>query len=116
MDEFTAAYVKCAIWNGVDDDDVPLDTRFSSKDLAPDTVAAMVSDCARFQANNADDIEGRNSQAGYDFWLSRNHNGAGFWETSDWPEAAGKRLTESCREFGECHLYVGDDGKLHHQS
>ena len=51
-------------------------------------------------------------RVGHDLWLTQNRHGAGFWD-GDWPEEIGERLTEISKKFGECHLYVGDDGKIY---
>jgi hypothetical protein len=48
----------------------------------------------------------------HDFWLTRNHHGAGFWD-GDYPEPLGKQLTELAHSYGECELYVGDDSKIY---
>jgi hypothetical protein len=50
--------------------------------------------------------------AGHDFWLTRNGHGAGFWD-GDLSEDVGNALTEAAKKFGECHLYVGDDGQIY---
>ena len=34
-----------------------------------------------------------------------------FWD-GDWP-ANGDRLTEISKVYGECNLYIGDDGKVY---
>lgn len=53
------------------------------------------------------------ARAGHDFWLTRNGHGVGFLDRDELSEADQKRLTEASKEFGECYLYVGDDGKLY---
>jgi hypothetical protein len=112
LDDFTRAYVDCALWSECDGSDIPLDCRYSADDIDPDALSAMVADCLRFQTENATDIDGRDECAGYDFWLNRNGHGAGFWD-GDWPDRAGMRLSVHSKDFGECHLYVGDDGKVY---
>lgn len=123
LDEFTKAYIACALWSSTDDD-VPLDTNYDIDDIALRTLERMKTDCAAFQRENGPLIVAANylsklshgstheGMAGHDFWLTRNHHGAGFWD-GDWSEPAAKILTTSCHEFGEINLYVGDDGKLH---
>lgn len=86
------------------------DLGFSVEDIDADTLAKMVADCARFQAEN-DLSEGTDKRAGHDFWLTRNGHGAGFWD-GDWPET-GDTLTEACKAYGEVYLYVGDDGRIY---
>ncbi len=111
MDVFTQQYIKTALWSSTDDDDMPLDEH--PEDLAEETLVKMEADCAKFQRDNAADLEGADlEKAGHDFWLTRNGHGAGFWD-GDWPEEIGKRLTEACKKFGESTLYRGDDGRIY---
>jgi hypothetical protein len=115
VDDFTEAYIECALWSTNDESDAPLDDNYGEGDIDPATLAEMVADCERFQAENADDIAtypgGRGRcevMAGHDFWLTRNGHGAGFWD-GDWPEDSSKRLDKACEAFGEYHLYVAGD-------
>ena len=116
IDRFTRAYVECALWSSTDESTpqggVPLDKNYTITDLDPDTLAAMVQDCQKFQEENAADIAGECDRAGHDFWLTRNGHGAGFWD-GDWPDDSGGRLTEASKKYGEFNLYVGDDGLIH---
>jgi hypothetical protein len=113
MDKFTEAYVECALWSTNDESDPqggdPLDKNYSVEDINPDTLAWMEADCKRFQEENATDIVGREEQAGHDFWLSRNHHGAGFFD-GKWG-AVGDILQERAEAYGEVCLYV-EDGKI----
>ena len=122
MDEFTRAYIEAALWSSTDNADdsggEPLDKNYGMEDIDPATLHQMMDDCAKFQEENGDDIDNAcltrsqysdREQAGHDFWLTREGHGAGFWETFDWEEEAGKRLTQASKEFGSFYLYVGDD-------
>jgi len=115
-DRFTRAYIACALWNTNDESDesggVPLDDNYDPDDIDPATLARMFDDCARFQEENARDIDLDVEQAGYDFWLTRNGRGTGFWD-GDWPEDAGERLTEACKGYPTFDLYVGADGVIY---
>lgn len=117
LDEFTRAYMVCALWSTNDESTPsggePMDANYDITDIEEKTAAVMIADCAKFQAENAEDIEGRASQAGNDFWLTREGHGAGFWETPDWPEEAGKRLTAAAKAFGEFPLFA-ENGKIYH--
>jgi hypothetical protein len=108
MDEFTAAYIECALWSSNDETDeqggAPLDANYCADDIDPATLATMVEDCRRFQEQNAELIRADLVRAGHDFWLTRNHHGAGFWD-GDWPED-GATLTEHCKAYPEVSLYV----------
>lgn len=109
LDMFTTAYVEAALWSSTDDICQPLDRNYSVADIAPTTLAVMVADCAKFQSEN-DLSECGDSQAGHDFWLTRNGHGAGFWD-GDWPET-GDALTEAAKAYPVVELYVGDDGRI----
>jgi len=82
----------------------------------------MEADCAKFQADNAEILAGVDipaardleNRAGHDFWLTRNHHGAGFWD-GDYQEPEATILTNASHAFGEFNLYIGDDGKVHGQ-
>jgi len=111
LDRFTESYIEAALWSSVDDGGNPLDSQFFIDDLAPDTLAKIIDDCKRFQYNHAALITDE-KQAGHDFWLTRNHHGAGFWD-GDWPEPSASTLTAASHGFGSFDIYVGDDGLLY---
>jgi len=117
MDEFTKQYLITALWSTNDESTPqggePFDKHFSASDRAPETLAKMQADCKKFQEENAEDIQADLSQAGHDFWLTRDFHGSGFWD-GDWPEPAATRLTDASHKFGEFNLYLGDDKKIHH--
>lgn len=118
VDEFYNAYIEAALWSSTDDDGEPLDRYDYEIDAG--TLAKMRSDCERFIAENRPFLAanlvrtryGMLAQAGHDFWLTRHSHGCGF-DDGDWREPAANVLTNSARSFRECHLYVGDDGKIH---
>lgn len=112
IDKFTRAYIECALWSSTDDKDEPLDKNYSLYDLAPETLQEIIVDCLAFQETFAPlladlDVE----QCGHDFWLTRNHHGAGFWDRG--LGEIGTKLTEAAHAYGSCDLYVGDDGKVY---
>jgi len=112
MDEFCEAYVAAALWSTNDESDgVPLDENYGPEDISEETLNEMQKDCERFQEDAGDRIDGREGQAGHDFWLTRNGHGAGFWD-GDWPEH-GDALTDVSQDFGNVWLHVEDDGKIY---
>lgn len=119
LDLMFAAYVECAVWAGSDwssDSDgnpTPLEaTGYSADDVAEETAVAMRADVEAFAAANAGDLAGMDSgQAGHDFFLTRNHHGAGFWDRG--LGEIGDRLTAAAHAYGESDLFVGDDGQLY---
>ena len=119
LDQFTLAYIEAALWSSTDDKDVPLDSNYSISDIADETLAVMVADCALFQSDHGTGIQESYArggdgpiQAGHDFWLTRNHHGAGFWD-GDWAEPFASQVTDACHNYGEVNLYIGDDGKIY---
>jgi hypothetical protein len=104
LDTFTTAYIECAVWSSTDDTGEPLDNL--DLEIHPETVDQMVKDCQDFQAAAGELIDDNLSQAGHDFWLTRNGHGAGFWD-GEWPEH-GDTLTKLAKSFGPVELYVDD--------
>lgn len=118
MDEFTRAYVTCALWSSTDDDGEPLDSGRDEDDIAPETLKAMAEECDDFQVYAAKWLSKAyatpnygESQAGHDFWLTRNGHGAGFWDRG--LGKIGDELTKAAKTFGSVDLYIGDDEKIH---
>lgn len=139
LDAFTQGYVEALFFTeeeslaeqaGEDGGDAPY-SQASLKgfeDLAPSTLAIIIDDCATFQRLCADDLAlaydvdkyGAATQAGHDFWLTRNHHGAGFWD-GDLPKELGERLTGACKAgnrhaedgFDEISVYLGNDGRVY---
>lgn len=122
FDEFLQSYIECSLWSSVDSEDNPLDSEYDTEDLAQETLDKMRKDCSKFIESITEKnlvpsynppiyTDYTSSQlAGHDFWLTRNRHGAGFWARG-LPE--GDKLTEIAEQFGECNLYVGDDGKIY---
>lgn len=116
MDKFTTAYIEAALWSSTGNSDDSggrlLDDNYGIEDLAPETLASIIEDCKAFQDAHEEDIEFDLEQAGHDFWLTRNHHGAGFWD-GDWPDDVGAILTEASHAYGSVDLYIGDDGLIY---
>lgn len=123
-DAFTRAYMECSLWSSTDESGINLDDMHDLQDIAPDTYAQMIVDCVKFQGENmrmlqaaykrGNRINGEEytaSNAGHDFWLTRNNHGAGFWDRGI--GESGNTLTKACEAFGNVDLCIGDDGKIH---
>lgn len=114
IDRVLNAYAVCALWSSVDDEGEPLDGLYTLDDIASKTWQAMREDVIAFCVIHKPLIEAAgldDEQVGHDFWLTRNHHGAGFWDRNlgEW----GEKLTKAAHSFGEVDLYVGDDGRVH---
>lgn len=116
-DAFLRGYVAAALWSSTDNDDSPLDQDHDYFDLPEETIVAMKEDCDDFRnfcKENGNMLDGIDeSQAGHDFWLTRNGHGAGFWDRG--LGALGEKLSTACKPYGSVWLYVGDDGKIYCQ-
>jgi hypothetical protein len=111
--------------SSTDDNGTNFDSgEYSDTEFADEAIAKIKSDCAKFETlgvaafnsfnDSSDDYPINPSQfhVAHDFWLTRNHHGAGFWD-GDYPEPLATKLTELAHSFGEQNLYVGDDGKFY---
>lgn len=120
LDSFTQGYVECMFFTGHGD------LAYATfADLAPETLAKIIEDCAAFQEladkslQLAYDYAPSNydaAHAGHDFWLTRNGHGAGFWDRGFGDlrtDTIGGRLSADAKSFGSCDPYCGDDGKVY---
>lgn len=117
--ESFAQYVETALWSTVatrtdeeNEEPEPLDSWADGDDIDESTRADMFADVVTFVAGCWRDLRGIDaSQVGHDFWLTREHHGAGFWDRG--LGDVGDRLTDAAHSFGGCDLYVGDDGRIY---
>jgi hypothetical protein len=121
LDQFTKAYIDCALWSSTDDNDEPLDA--GNHELSNETITSMIQDCKSFQEDNETvlaywyvECGESEDRAGHDFWLTRNGHGAGFWDR--WNSATdegkiGKALTDASHTYESCDLYLGDDDLIY---
>jgi hypothetical protein len=89
---------------------------FSREDIDPDSLIKAYTDIREFirlagdvAVNEALEEKGL-EQLGHDFWLTRNHHGAGFFDHSYEHE---KELMSAAHTLKEVDLYLGDDNKLY---
>lgn len=111
LDTFTQAYVEALFFT----EDEQLGDAGCFASLAPVTVKRIIADCEAFQLSAACAAVAHDhdpSDAGHDFWLTRNGHGAGFWD-GDWPEPEGSALDAEAKKFGSVDVYVGDDGLVY---
>jgi hypothetical protein len=123
---FFRQYVETLLWCGVltygpdgltPDHDLDLDV----DDVPPSILAQLREDCDAFWSEFGERIEAiatehdRNfpdwlaSQAGHDFYLTRNRHGAGFWD-GDWPAPLSHHLTVGSHAYGPESLHTWEDG------
>jgi len=110
-------YLQTALWSENDDEGDPFNTNYSTDDIHPATLAAMVSDWRSFK-DHATSLgllgEDPDERAPHDFWLSRGGHGTGFFAYPEYyGEEQAKALQQLAKRYGEYNLLVGDDGMIH---
>lgn len=135
IDEFTYGYLEAAFWT--EEERLQEDAKEHGIPLKcdpkhfPDVIGfinaedlkQVAEECKDFQSNSGGDLKlyadafadyreeyGPEEKAGHDFWLTRNHHGAGFWDRG--LGELGDRLTAACRIYGGSDLYLTDDGEF----
>ena len=113
LDIFLEAYLDALEWTEVHSDNPDLR---DSLGFSSELLEMAKNDCEAFLAANGDIPDDLLSQAGHDFWLTRNGHGTGFWDRPEiWGSNASK-LTDLCGHgtgFSEFWVYLGDDNLIH---
>ena len=111
LETFTAAYIKAMYFSDTGDEGQPP----SDAELSEEAQLDIEADCRSFWrrfgcyvtteicTNAFDDSV---SQAGHDFFFTRNGHGCGFWE-DEWPETYRDMLAAAARGYGELNLHLG---------
>jgi len=107
-----SAYVEAMLWSSVDDNDIPLDYIADIDALDIDARAKVYRDCADFLMHPKvrDELDSgvwSAEQLGHDFWVTRNHHGAGFWDRGK--SGLGDELTKIAERYGEQNPWVYAD-------
>lgn len=113
-----------------DNDGVPLDKNYTINDFDQRSLENLYSDFQQFveivepeitekvgsQWDSIDDfydlMQPSENQTEYDYILTRNHHGAGFWD-GDWVFEVSEILASAASCQPEFSAYVGDDGKIY---
>lgn len=118
---FVQGYLKAVFWTDASPDSEEELRDLGYSDLAHKALQTVVNECQNFEANAAPLLtlaysrDGYSEErAGHDFWLTRNHHGAGFWDRDEIDAGdLGDKLTKIAHSFGDAYLMVGDDGKAY---
>ena len=121
LDAFTQGYIEAMFFTADEELNEP---RF--EELSESAMTILITDCLTFQERAGRSLATAYAagyepeQAGRDFWFTRNGHGVGFWSrdlltdlTPQEPMVISDHLTEEADRFGECDLYLGDDGELY---
>lgn len=118
-------YLLCADWA-----DSPEDSLEWTSEFSDDAKVKAFEDCQQLFLNiqlcqtNVGDSQYQSinlssektlEQLGHDLWLTRNNNGAGFWDGKPefWSDEDGEKLTEyTHKNFCELSLWLNDDTQV----
>jgi hypothetical protein len=114
LETFRDAYCDAAVWTEIYDptgegQGTPLDSiGFDRDDFTAEALELITADCEDFISSEIRLLAGLEvSQAGHDFWLTRNGHGAGFWDRGH--GRIGDELAEACRPYGKAYVHVIGD-------
>jgi hypothetical protein len=113
LDFTEAAYVRTALWSSTDEHAEPLDSTYDAESIYD--LPGFLESLHDFLAEpDVAEILARHGisrqQAAGDFWLTRNHHGAGFLDRGLGKD--GQTLTDAADAYGECTLMPGDQEPL----
>jgi hypothetical protein len=125
LDEFTKAYIDCALSSSTDEDGEPFDANWTVEQFTQRAIREMINDCVAFRsipqvskalkAVSGEPYNYPDENAGHDFWLTRNGHGVGFWDRG--LGDLGDTLTAHSHSFGACYIYgVTEDGDEHNDN
>lgn len=94
-------YLHTALWTE------ELDRDFDTTDFAPSAIDSAKKDIDLFIEKSGKLLELiDDEQIGHDFWLTRNHHGAGFWDRG--LGEVGDQLTKIAQEFKEKNVWKSE--------
>ena len=110
-EEILNSYLHTALWAETGDNEEPLDYNYDVDDFSEEALDTAKCDLVSFFGLAKELISDHNEEnVAHNFWLTRNHHGAGFWD-GDYKH--GDELTKIAEKFSTLHPYVGDDNKIY---
>lgn len=104
------SYLDCAMWSSIDINEENTQGNFdgftvydfpdSERNKAKFDLDSFIADAKKI---GIDCYQLGINQVAHDFWLTRNHHGAGFWD-GDYPDDIGEKLTDIAHSYSEKHL------------
>lgn len=125
-----AALAETILFCECDDDGVPLDANYRIEDFDKESLDKLYNEYQKFVSvvekqiteeigDNWDCIDDfydlaqpTLNQTEYDYILTRNSHGAGFWD-GDWAPEVSEILADAARSQHKFTAYVGDDEKIY---
>ena len=119
------ALAETLLWSEIDENGKPLDLNYTIQDFDEDSLNRLYIKFEKFKEQVTEKIEEDyedledfyllsrpDDPVEYDFILTANHHGAGFWD-GHWMKGVDKILTDAAHSVGEINVYVGDDKQLY---
>lgn len=113
IDNIVDSYLETAFWTDQEqieekgDDVSSADFSEETKEKAKEDIISFMKKTEQYLKDIPDNLIGHN------FWLTRNHHGAGFWDMKELDDEIGEIVSNICHEFPEKYVFLGDDGKLY---
>lgn len=105
-DEFLRAYLECAEWAGLSEEDSDKLQRAANPKWSRKALAAARAECRDFIAyceRERIPLSEDRTRDGHDFYLTRNGHGAGFWDRGYGER--GERLSIAAKSFGSAEVW-----------
>ena len=130
MNPTLVALAETILYSECDDNSVPLDANYSVQDFDEKSLKKLYGEYQQFLSLVEEKITEKIgeewdciddfydlaqpalNQTEYDYILTRNRHGAGFWD-GDWCNSVSEILTDAAQAQGEFEVYVGDDQKIY---
>jgi hypothetical protein len=97
-------YLECALWTDEKDEKTISDVGASTITQAKKDITAFVEKSGKLLD------EWSEEEIGHDFWLTRNHHGAGFWDRG---RESGDKLTEIAQTFKALDVWESELGIIY---
>jgi len=130
MNPTARALAETILYTECDDDGTPLDRNYNVADFDEKSLETLYREFQEFVQvvekqitekvgdtwgcidDFYDLMQPSENQTEYDYILTRNHHGAGFWD-GDWASEVSKILTDAAHNQSDICAYVGDDNKIY---
>lgn len=111
LDAMVRAFLECAEWSGIQDEERELFERWESPRWAKSAIKTAQTTVQGFLHLADEDprlkgwreVWNDDAQIGHDIWLTMNHHGAGFWDRG---LVFGDILTEWAHSMGESYVTI----------
>jgi len=102
-DPMVRAYLECAEWCGLSDEDREALELSVSPGWSAESERLAAEICDGLEMEFEDSVGTEWERAGMDIWLTRNRHGAGFWD-GDWPEPFATEATKWSHAWGDAYV------------